>query len=82
MCSSDLQYAPYQIDAAEVLEIWSAKAYISLNFPDERVTGQASAVDQLADMVSDLQQELSKLRKSKKDKLREAAARAGGTDGR
>ena len=51
-----------------MLEIWSAKAYISLNFPDERVTGQVSAVDQLADMVSDLQQELSKLRKSKKDK--------------
>jgi len=68
LVSDNRQYAPYQIDAADVLEVWSAKAYISLNFPDERTTVQGSAVDQLAEMVSDMQQELNRLRKEKKDK--------------
>jgi transcriptional regulator with XRE-family HTH domain len=34
LVSDNRQYAPYQIDAGEILEIWSAKAYISLNFPE------------------------------------------------
>lgn len=34
LVSDNRQYAPYQIDAGEVIEIWSAKAYISLNFPE------------------------------------------------
>lgn len=34
LVSDNRQYAPYQIDAGEVMEIWSAKAYISLNFPE------------------------------------------------
>lgn len=34
LVSDNRQYAPYQIDATDVVEIWSAKAYISLNFPE------------------------------------------------
>ena len=34
LVSDNRQYAPYQIDAGDVIEIWSAKAYISLNFPE------------------------------------------------
>ncbi|MFZ9504174.1 MAG: helix-turn-helix domain-containing protein [Cyclobacteriaceae bacterium] len=34
LVSDNRQYAPYQIDATDVIEIWSAKAYISLNFPE------------------------------------------------
>lgn len=34
LVSDNRQYAPYQIDAGDVVEIWSAKAYISLNFPE------------------------------------------------
>lgn len=34
LVSDNRQYAPYQIDAVDVMEIWSAKAYISLNFPE------------------------------------------------
>ncbi len=67
LVSDNRQYAPYQIDADEVLEIWSAKAYISLNFPEERSANSGSAVDQLAGMVSELQQELLRLRQEKRD---------------
>lgn len=67
LVSDNRQYAPYQIDASEVLEIWSAKAYISLNFPEERSNNAGSAVDQLAVMVSDLQHELQRLRQEKRD---------------
>ena len=34
LVSDNRQFAPYQVDASEVMEIWSAKAYISLNFPE------------------------------------------------
>lgn len=34
LVSDNRQYAPYQIEAGDVVEIWSAKAYISLNFPE------------------------------------------------
>ncbi|MFM7329272.1 MAG: helix-turn-helix domain-containing protein [Bacteroidota bacterium] len=67
LVSDNRQYSPYQIDAQEVLEIWSAKAYISLELPDARSAGGGTAVDQLAGMVSDLQQELVRLRQEKRN---------------
>lgn len=60
LVSDNRQYAPYQIDGAEVIEVWSAKAYISVEFPD----AQASelSVDQLAGMVMNLKQEIQSLK--------------------
>ncbi len=64
LVSDNRQYAPYQIDGAEVMEAWAAKAFISLQFPDVNSKNEMS-MEQLAGVVLDLQQELNTL-KSKK----------------
>lgn len=66
LVSDNRQYTPYQIDGADVIEIWSAKAYISVDFPDAQSKGDLS-VDQLAGMVMNLKQEVQSL-KSESDK--------------
>lgn len=69
LVSDNRQYAPYQIDGGEVIEIWSAKAYISVEFPDGQ-SGAEVTVDQLAGMVMNLKQEIQTLKaQSAKKKL-------------
>lgn len=64
LVSDNRQYAPYQIDAGEVIEAWSAKAYISVQFPDVSTKNEMS-MDQLAGVVLELQQELQSLKSEK-----------------
>ena len=47
LVSDNRHYAPYQIDAEDVVEAWSAKAYISVQFPDVDSKNEVS-VEQLA----------------------------------
>lgn len=69
LVSDNRQYSPYQIDGSDVIEIWSAKAYISANFPDGQSQSDLS-VDQLTGMVMDLKQEIQSLKStSAKKKL-------------
>ncbi len=65
LVSDNRQYAPYQIAAEEVLEAWSAKAYVSVQFPDIDNKSDVS-VEQLAGLVLDLQKELLELKTEKK----------------
>ncbi len=67
LVSDNRQYAPYQVDGEDVMEAWSAKAYISVQFPDAEAKPQAS-VEQLASVVLDLQKELVQLKSEKKPK--------------
>ncbi len=64
LVSDNRQYAPYQLNGAEVMEVWAAKAYISVQFPDVGDKPDVS-VEQLAGVVLDLQKEILHL-KSKK----------------
>lgn len=64
LVSDNRQYAPYQLNGADVLEAWVAKAYISVQFPDVNDKSEIS-VEQLASVVLDLQKEILQL-KSKK----------------
>jgi transcriptional regulator with XRE-family HTH domain len=65
LVSDNRQYSPYQIDGAEVIEIWSAKAFISVEFPDAQAKGDLS-MDQLAGMVMNLKQEVQNLKSDNK----------------
>jgi len=67
LVSDNRQYAPYQIDGGEVIEVWSAKAYISVEFPEGQGGSTELSVDQLAGMVMNLKQEIQHL-KSQTDK--------------
>jgi len=64
LVSDNRQYAPYQLIGSDVMEIWMAKAYISVQFPDVG-DKQDISVEQLAGVVLDLQKEILQL-KSKK----------------
>lgn len=65
LVSDNRQYTPFQIDGEDVLEAWSAKAYISVQFPDVESQSDMS-IENLAGVVLDLQKEILDL-KSKKE---------------
>jgi len=64
LVSDNRQYSPYQLSGSDVVEVWMAKAYISVQFPDVG-DKQDISVEQLASVVLDLQKEILQL-KSKK----------------
>jgi transcriptional regulator with XRE-family HTH domain len=58
LVSDNRLYAPFTVAAEDVLEVWSAKAFFSNQFPE--VTANQSVSDQLAMQLVKLQGELSK----------------------
>ncbi len=61
LVSDNRQYSPYQVAAEEVTEAWQAKAFISVQFPDVDLKGEAS-VGELAGALVNLQQEVASLK--------------------
>lgn len=70
LVSDNTLYEPYEIPADDVLEIWEAKAYIGLQFPDPNQQSPATpsagkedmSMEKLTSIVLDLQQEVIRLR--------------------
>jgi transcriptional regulator with XRE-family HTH domain len=68
LVSDNRHYSPYQLDGNEVMEVWAAKAYISVQFPDIDSKNDVS-IEELASVVLDLQKEIFQLKTEKeKDK--------------
>lgn len=61
LVSDNRQYEPYAIDASDVLELWSAKAFFSNQFPD--IDSNKVSLDHLAHSVLELQSEVQRLKK-------------------
>lgn len=55
--SDNTAYTPYDVEVEDVQEIWKAKAYISMDFPDNDLN-----LNKLASIVMDLQQEVIKMK--------------------
>ncbi len=62
LVSDNKIYQPYEIDPADILEIWEASAYISLDIPEPAEDEQLT-LSKIAKIVLDLQQEVIKLKK-------------------
>lgn len=62
LVSDNRQYAPYTVDAADILEIWFAKAFFSNQFPDAQLA-PAPVTDNMAHTIVQLQEEVSRLKK-------------------
>lgn len=62
LVSDNRQYAPYTVDASDVLEIWFAKAFFSNQFPDTQ-TAPAPVTDNMAHTIVQLQDEISRLKR-------------------
>ncbi|MEO1254605.1 MAG: LexA family transcriptional regulator [Bacteroidota bacterium] len=63
LVSDNKSYSPYEIDPSEVMEIWEAKAYISVEFPDPRA-GNEFSMDQLMGMIGNLRSDVEELKKN------------------
>jgi transcriptional regulator with XRE-family HTH domain len=61
LISDNRQYEPYSVEAADILEVWSAKAFFSNQFPD--VQHNTVSMDHLAHTVLSLQSEVKRLKK-------------------
>jgi transcriptional regulator with XRE-family HTH domain len=63
LCVSDNRlYQPFSVNTTDVLEVWSAKAFFSNQFPDLQQNNHVPA-DQLAHTILSLQEEIRKLKK-------------------
>jgi transcriptional regulator with XRE-family HTH domain len=76
MVSDNTAYAPFEIELADVLEIWEAKAFISMQFPEPATAAAAQiaapangkttkpdmSLEKLAGLVLELQNEVIKLK--------------------
>lgn len=64
LVSDNTSYKAYEIDPEEILEVWEAKAYISLEFPDPAFSGELS-IQQLASMIGSMKNEIDHIKNSK-----------------
>ena len=75
LVSDNTLYSPYELDASEVIEIWEAKAFISLKFPDidhnlsdiaqNEKPATTMNMDELTKIVLELKSEMVKLKNTK-----------------
>ncbi len=63
LVSDNKSFDAYELDPSEVMEVWEAKAFISLEFPDPDVANELS-MDQLASMIGNLRSDVEKLKKT------------------
>jgi transcriptional regulator with XRE-family HTH domain len=63
LVSDNKQYAPYEVDPMDVEEIWEAKAFISVQFPDPNAHEDLT-IDQLKDIVMGLKEDVDQLKKA------------------
>ncbi|MEQ9424914.1 MAG: LexA family transcriptional regulator [Cyclobacteriaceae bacterium] len=61
LVSDNKTYTPYEIDIADVIEIWESKAFISTKFPEPGAHNDLT-LERLASIVLDLQKEVIKLK--------------------
>lgn len=62
LVSDNKSYSAYEVQPEEVIEIWEAKAYISVEFPDVN-SSQELSMDQLMGMIGDLRNDVESLKK-------------------
>lgn len=62
LVSDNKAFSAYELDPAEIMEIWEAKAYISVEFPDPGSSSELS-MEQLMDMIGNLRNDVEELKK-------------------
>ena len=62
LVSDNRQYVPYTVDASDILEIWSAKAFFTNQFPDAHMA-PTPVTDNMAHTIVQLQEEVARLKR-------------------
>jgi len=60
LVSDNKAYSPYKVNSSDVLEIWEAKAFLSMDIPEH--SNDQMSFDDLKNIVLELQQEVIKLK--------------------
>lgn len=60
LVSDNKAYSPYKVDTSDVIEIWEAKAYLSMEIPE--YADDDMSFEQLKNIVLELQQEVIKMK--------------------
>jgi signal recognition particle subunit SEC65 len=60
LVSDNKAYSPYKIEASDVIEIWEAKAYLSMEIPE--YSEDDMSFEKLKNIVLELQQEVIKMK--------------------
>lgn len=63
LVSDNKSYSAYEVLAKDVIEVWEAKAYISIQFPDPESADELS-LGKIAGMVMELQNEVKAMKKN------------------
>lgn len=63
LVSDNKTFSAYEVDPEDIIEIWEAKAYISIQFPDPESAGELS-LDKIAGLVANLQNEVNEIKKN------------------
>ncbi|MFY0606832.1 MAG: helix-turn-helix domain-containing protein [Cyclobacteriaceae bacterium] len=63
LVSDNKSYSAYEIQPKDILEVWEAKAYISIEFPDPESASELS-IDKIAGMVLNLQHDVNEIKKN------------------
>ncbi len=61
LVSDNKTYSSYEVSPTDVLEIWESRAYVSMQFPDDRDVGDMT-FDKLTGIVLNLQSEVVKIK--------------------
>ena len=64
LVSDNKQFSPYELSPKDLLEIWEAKAFISVDFTDPNLDSSDMSVNELASMVLELKKEIKDLKSS------------------
>ena len=62
LVSDNKAYSGYEVDPIDVEEIWEARAYISIQFPDPETENEIT-LEKLTDLVLNLQSDINKIKK-------------------
>jgi transcriptional regulator with XRE-family HTH domain len=63
LVSDNKQYSAYEIDPNEVEEVWEAKAYISIHFPDPTDQSNDITLEKLTGIVLNIRDDVDQLKK-------------------
>ncbi len=63
LVSDNKSYSPYEVAPDDVMEIWEARAFISVQFPDPQSANELS-IDKIAGLVLNLQHDVEQIKKN------------------
>ncbi|MFT7196037.1 MAG: transcriptional regulator with XRE-family HTH domain [Marinoscillum sp.] len=63
LVSDNKSYSPYEVAPDDVMEVWEAKAFISVQFPDPQAANELS-MDKIAGLVLNLQHDVEQIKKN------------------